>query len=232
MDADLLKTTNRTSVQVECLLNLTGNLMKPDIKFDIDLPNSREEVKRSVKNIINTNEMMNRQMIYLLAIGKFYTPDYQRTTTTALIGQNDILSVATSTLSNQLNNWLSQAIKGVNLGVNIRPSGAGELIGTDYEAIIMYANNRWIVNGNVGYRDDNFSTSKFIGDVDIQYLLSQNAKWRVRGYNRTNDYKQLNPAPYTQGLGVTYTENFNSFSELLKGYWESFKSLFKKKKKK
>lgn len=229
MDADLLK-NNRTSVSVNCLLNLTGNLMNPDIKFDIDLPNSSDEIKEAVKSIINTSEMMNRQMFYLLALGRFYTPDYMRTSANNM-GQEELISAATSTVSNQLNNVLSQAITGVNLGFNYRHSGVGDLLGNDYEAAIMYQNNKWIINGNVGYRDDNVSTSKFIGDVDIQYLLSQSGRWRVRGYNHTNDYRQLNPAPYTQGLGLTYTESFNSFSELLKGYWRSFKSLFKKKKK-
>ncbi|MBB3188574.1 translocation/assembly module TamB domain-containing protein [Microbacter margulisiae] len=228
MDADLLKTTNRTSVLVNCLLNLTGNLLHPDIKFDIELPNARDELKREVKNIINTDEMMNRQIIYLLAFGRFYTPDYMRTSTNSL-GQNELLSVATSTLSSQLNNWLSQAVKGLNLGLNWNRSGLGSLQGNDYEAAIQYQNNRWIINGNLGYRDDNFSATKFIGDLDIQYLFSQNGKWSVRAYNHTNDYKELNPSLYTQGIGLTYTENFSSFDELFVDYWETFKKLFDRK---
>jgi hypothetical protein len=180
--------------------------------------------------------MMNRQMIWLLAFNRFYTPDYMRSSVNP-IGQGELISVASSTLSNQLNSWLSQAISGVNVGFNLRSSGVGEYTGTDYEAEIMYQNNRWIINGSVGYRNDNFSTSKFIGDVDIQYVLSNNGKWRVRGYNRTNDYKQLNPAPYTQGLGLTYTENFNSFNDILTDYkdllvstWGKIKGIFRKKK--
>ena len=228
MDADLLKTTNRTSVPVDCLLNLTGNLMHPDIKFNIDLPNARDELKRSVKNIINTDEMMNRQIIYLLAFGRFYTPDYMRTTTNNL-GQNELLSVATSTLSSQLNSWLSQAVKGLNLGLNWRRSGMGDMLGNDYEAAILYQNNRWVINGNVGYRDDNFSATKFIGDLDVQYLFSQNGRWSIRAYNHTNDYKELNPSLYSQGIGLTYTQNFNSISELFENYWETFKLLFRKK---
>jgi hypothetical protein len=228
MDADLLKTTNRTSVPVDCLLNLTGNLMHPDIKFNIDLPNARDELKRSVKNIINTDEMMNRQIIYLLAFGRFYTPDYMRSTTNNL-GQNELLSVATSTLSSQLNSWLSQAVKGLNLGLNWRRSGMGDMLGNDYEAAILYQNNRWVINGNVGYRDDNFSATKFIGDLDVQYRFSQNGRWSIRAYNHTNDYKELNPSLYSQGIGLTYTQNFNSISELFENYWETFKLLFRKK---
>jgi hypothetical protein len=202
--------------------------MHPDIKFNIDLPNARDELKRSVKNIINTDEMMNRQIIYLLAFGRFYTPDYMRSTTNNL-GQNELLSVATSTLSSQLNSWLSQAVKGLNLGLNWRRSGMGDMLGNDYEAAILYQNNRWVINGNVGYRDDNFSATKFIGDLDVQYRFSQNGRWSIRAYNHTNDYKELNPSLYSQGIGLTYTQNFNAISELFENYWETFKLLFRKK---
>lgn len=228
MDADLLQTTKRTNVLVDCMLNLTGTLLHPDIKFNIDLPNASDELKREVKNIINTDEMMNRQMIYLLAFGRFYTPDYMRSSTNSF-GQNELLSVATSTVSSQLNNLLSQAVKGLNLGLNWNRSGIGSFQGNDYEAAIQYQNNRWIINGNVGYRDDNFSATRFIGDIDIQYLFSKNGKWSIRAYNHTNDYKELNPSLYTQGIGLTYTENFNSFSDLFTDYWDMFKKLFNNK---
>ncbi|MGC9150941.1 MAG: translocation/assembly module TamB domain-containing protein [Microbacter sp.] len=228
MDADLLQTTKRTNVLVDCMLNLTGNLLHPDIKFNIDLPNASDELKREVKNIINTDEMMNRQMIYLLAFGRFYTPDYMRSSANSF-GQNELLSVATSTVSSQLNNLLSQAVKGLNLGLNWNRSGVGSFQGNDYEAAIQYQNNRWIINGNVGYRDDNFSATRFIGDIDIQYLFTKNGKWSIRAFNHTNDYKELNPSLYTQGIGLTYTENFNSFSDLFTDYWEMFKKLFNKK---
>jgi hypothetical protein len=228
MDADLLQTTQRTNVLVDCMLNLTGNLLHPDIKFNIDLPNASDELKREVKNIINTDEMMNRQMIYLLAFGRFYTPDYMRSSANSF-GQNELLSVATSTVSSQLNNLLSQAVKGLNLGLNWNRTGVGSFQGNDYEAAIQYQNNRWIINGNVGYRNDNFSATRFIGDIDIQYLFSKNGKWSIRAFNHTNDYKELNPSLYTQGIGLTYTENFNSFSDVLTDYWEMFKKLFNKK---
>ena len=48
----------------------------PDIKLDIELPNERDEVQALVRNYIPTDEQMNMQILYLLGIGKFYTPDY------------------------------------------------------------------------------------------------------------------------------------------------------------
>ena len=82
MDQDQLSSMTRTSLPVNCVLKLTENLMKPTVKFDIDLPSSDEGVKQQVRNIINTDEMMNRQIVYLLLFNKFFTPEYLRTTAT------------------------------------------------------------------------------------------------------------------------------------------------------
>ena len=65
LDQSLLS-SNRSSIPVNCVLKLTDDLMKPTINFDIDLPQSDENVKQQVKGIINTDEMMNRQILYLL----------------------------------------------------------------------------------------------------------------------------------------------------------------------
>jgi len=77
MDESQLSSLPRTTVPVNCILLLSGNLMKPNVEFDIDLPSSDESVKQMVKSIISTNEMMARQIIYLLIFNKFYNPYLQ-----------------------------------------------------------------------------------------------------------------------------------------------------------
>jgi hypothetical protein len=219
-DQQTLASTNRTSIPVNCVLNLTDNIMKPTIKFDIDLPQSDEVLKQRVRNIVNTDEMMNRQILYLLVFNKFYTPELV-TTNTAPIGTSEAISFATSTLSAQLNNWVSQMLKSNNLsfGIDYRQS---DLLSSDIQAQILYQpNNRLILNGNIGYRNDNLSdnANKFIGDIDIQYLLTESGKLRFKAYNHTIDRYQLRTAKQTQGLGFIYKEDFNSVGELFSYYW-------------
>ena len=74
LDESELSSISRTSVPVNCILKLTDNLMKPTINFGIELPNSEERVKQIVRNIVNTDEMMNRQILYLLVFNRFYRP--------------------------------------------------------------------------------------------------------------------------------------------------------------
>jgi len=57
-------------------LKLDGVLRNPTISFDLELPSSNEELQRQVKSLVDTEDMMTRQIIYLLVLNKFYTPEY------------------------------------------------------------------------------------------------------------------------------------------------------------
>jgi hypothetical protein len=195
--------------------------MGPNIKFDLNLPNSEEELNRALQAVVNTDEMMNREIIYLLVLGKFFTPESMKSTNAGIINQNDLLAVASSTLSSQLNNWASQMFDNWNFGVNFRSTGEGNDRSNEYEFNFLYTpNNRITFNGNVGYRDDNLSASKFIGDFDFEYTLIQSGKLSAKAYTHTNDYKEFKSALTTQGIGLVYRESFNSLAEL----WDSWKS--------
>ncbi|MDE6347433.1 MAG: translocation/assembly module TamB, partial [Bacteroides sp.] len=97
---------SQTNVKVNCMMALTGQLTSPDLKFDIELPNERDEVQAIVRNYIPTDEQMNMQILYLLAIGKFYTPENLGATQNS----NMMSSEVSSTLSGQLNNALSNIL--------------------------------------------------------------------------------------------------------------------------
>lgn len=232
MDETLLRSTTRTSVPVNCILNLSDNLMSPKINFDIDLPNSDEAIKQQVKNIINTDEMMNRQIIYLLVFNKFYTPEYLQSNTAA-VGTGDAYSLLSSTVTNQINSWISKLTQDFSFGFNVRSSGEGEEATQEYETEFLYQpNNRLVVNGKFGYRDDDVSSNKFIGDMDIEYLLNSSGNLRAKAYTHTVDKYSLKTAQTQQGLGLVYKEDFNTVGELLRGYYDTLKKLFQKKEKK
>jgi len=80
-------------------------------------------------------------------------------------------------------------------------------------------NSRLSIDGNVGVTNNPYAASNIIGDVNIDYKITPNGKFRVRAYNQSNDnYTQLNNAPFTQGLGLFYREDFDNFGELFARY--------------
>ena len=83
------KELNRTNVPVHALLNVAGDMRSPDISFDLEFPTLASDTYRKVRSIVSTEDMMNRQIIYLLALNRFYTPDYMNATR-----GNEFVSVA------------------------------------------------------------------------------------------------------------------------------------------
>ena len=226
MDPKQLSTiTTRTSVPVNCVLKLSDNLLKPTVTFDVELPTSDEGVKQLVKNIISTNEMMNKQMIYLLVFNKFFTPEYLRNYS---FGGNEFVSFGLTTVSAQLNSWFSKMINSNNVSLGLDYKKLTNMSSDEYKAQILYQpNKRWIVNGNVGYRADNISTNKFIKDVDVEYLLSDEGAFRAKVYNRTVDKSQVGTAVDMQGVSLMYKENFSDMNEM-KNYYLKLIGLGKK----
>ena len=223
---ELQQITSRSTVPVHCLLYLTDDLMSPTIRFGIDLPSSDESVKSRVTNIVNTEEMMNRQILYLLLFHKFFTPDYMRTT--AAVGVNEGLSFATATFSAQVNNWIQSTLNTnvFSIGVDWQKTNAES---DEVKAqILIQPNNRLVINGNIGYRNDNISENKFIGDFDLEYKLIESGKLRFTAYNHTIDRAQLREAKTTQGVGLIYREDFNNVREMFEYYWDKVKKVFKK----
>lgn len=209
------KELTRTNVPVQTILNISGNLQRPDLKFDIEMPSLSQDIERKVRSIVNTDDMMNRQIIYLLALGRFYTPDYMN------IGQNrnnELASVASSTLSSQLNNLLGQISDNWNIGTQIR-SDKGDFSDVEFELALssQLLNNRLIFNGNFGYRDNTTSNNTFIGDFDLEYLLNRNGNLRFKAYNHYNDRNYyIKSALTTQGIGLVFKRDFSTLHDLFR----------------
>ncbi|MCH5225164.1 MAG: translocation/assembly module TamB [Muribaculaceae bacterium] len=205
---------NRTNVPVDAVLSVEGNMTSPDITFDIELPTLTQDVERKVKSIISTDDMMNRQIIYLLALNRFYTPEYMG----ASGNGGELAAVASSTISSQLTNILGQLTDKFSVAPSFR-SDKGDFsdIEVDVALSSRLLNNRLLINGNFGYRDRSTSSTTFVGDFDVEYLLSKNGNLRLKAYNHFNDQNYyLREALTTQGLGIVYRKDFDDMVKFLK----------------
>ena len=223
-DASLTHST----VKVNCLMNLTGSLANPTIKFDLELPSVSEEDRELVRSATSTEEQMNTQIIYLLGIGKFYAYDYAENSNRSSSATS---SLAFSTLSGQLNNMLSQAMenKNWNIGANFSTGQEG-WSDVEAEAILSgrLLNNRLLINGNFGYRENVMANTNFVGDFEAVWLLTKNGEFRLRGYNQTNDRYFTKSTLTTQGIGFIYKKDFDKWTDLFQ--WVMRKQYQKKDK--
>ncbi|HEX7584388.1 MAG TPA: translocation/assembly module TamB domain-containing protein, partial [Prolixibacteraceae bacterium] len=215
---------------VLCKIALTNSLNNPDIKFDIELPTAEDRIKDEVKQYISSDEDMNRQILTLLVLGKFYTPPWLRGTYTAT-NNNLVGSTASELLSNQFSNWLSQISNDFDIGVNYRP---GNQITNDEVELALSTqlfNDRVSINGNIGNNSSlktntNSNSNSFVGDADVNVKITNNGKLQLKAYNHANNNLIYETSPYTQGVGLLYREDFNNFKEL----WRKMISIFKWKK--
>ncbi len=220
LGSDVANLVDNPNVRVNCLLNLKGAILSPEIDMDIALPNERAEIEHMIRNYIGTDEQMDMQIIYLLSLGKFYT---QLAGGNESQNSNMVTSVISSTLSGQLNSMISGLTNNHwNFGTNLSTGQEGW---TDMEIEGMLSgrllNNRLLINGNFGYRENPLSESNFVGDFDVQYLLNRNGGLILKAYNKTNDHYYTRNSLTTQGLGIVFQKDFNNWNWLW--FWKKKK---------
>lgn len=225
---------------VECQLNLSNQLTNPDIKLDILLPTADEETKNLLKNSLNTEDELNKQFLSLLVINSFMPDPNMSGSTEPSSRTSDYapaVGVTTSELlSNQLSYWLSQISNDFDIGFSYLP---GDEITTNQVEVALSTqllNDRVTIHTNLDVGGQNIdtspnesaeNTSNIVGDFSVDIKLTQSGKLRMKAFNRANDNRLYELAPYTQGIGLFYREDFNSFDELVTRYW---KKIFSKKK--
>jgi hypothetical protein len=96
------------------------------------------------------------------------------------------------------------------MGFNFRTDGEGETASQEYEANFQINPiNQLIINGNFGYRYNDLSNRPFFGDLDVEYLLTDNGKLRIKAYTHTVDKYSLRQANMVQGVGLVFKHDFN-----------------------
>ncbi len=235
LKAALSELLNDTSAQykrripVECQILMTEKLLQPTIKFNIEIPNLDAETNGKVRNALNTEEKISKQFLSLLVINNFF-PDLafaemssQNGQSSQSFGSASVSVTASEFLSNQLSNWLSQLSKTFDIGFKYRPGD--QVTNNEVEVAIstQLFNDRVTVNGNVDMGGNKRTASNAIaGDFDIEYKITP--KMSVKGFTRANDNLIYERSPYTQGVGISYREEFDNFKELYRkliGAWTS-----------
>lgn len=156
------------------------------------------------------------QVIYLLGIGRFYTQDLSAGQSQTNAAMQSLLS---STISGQLNNLLGSVIgnNNWNFGTSLS-TGTQGWNEVDVEGMLSgrLLNNRLLINGTFGYRDTPIANTNFIGDFDVQWLLTPNGGISLKAYSETNDRYFTKTALTTQGIGIQVKKDFNTLRELFR----------------
>ncbi|MGC9342982.1 MAG: translocation/assembly module TamB domain-containing protein, partial [Bacteroidales bacterium] len=233
-DRDLKK-----RIPVECHIIMSGRLLEPTINTDIVLPTADQQIKNIVNAAINSEEERLKQFISLLVINNFMSMD-PGDSFLASSGSSSTASVAgvatSELLSNQLSHWLSQISRDFDIGLNYRP---GDEITTDEVEVALSTqilDDRVTIQGNLGVggqttqTSSSTNTNNIVGDFDIDFKITENGKLHLKAFNRSNEDLLFQTSPYTQGVGVFYREDFNTFGELFRRYRDAILRVFSDKR--
>ncbi len=200
------------SVPVDCIIRLKNNLYNPDISFAIRLPEVTNDLSQVIFAAIDTsNQVIMTQQIVSLLVLKTFAFSSSPTLATS------VSSSSIEVLTDQLSNMLSQIIKDVDIGVKYR---TGDLP-TDEEVEVAlstsFFNDLVTVDGNVGMYTSGSAqnANEIVGDVMIDVKITPDGRFRVKAFNRSNQFDIRNEQEdYTQGIGVYYRYEFDKFSDI------------------
>lgn len=210
-------------VPVNCHLLMSNKLVSPNISFSIDVPSTTSNVEEIEQlNSLPTDDL-NQQVVYLLLLNKFYP----LTTVASNDASSSAASVSASTaselLSNQLSKWISQISTNFDLGVAYRPET--EISSEEYELTLSTSlwDDRIVVNSNFDVNSQEKSsengTNQYTTDFSVELKLNKKGNVRLKAFQKVNEDLIYDDAPYTRGLGLFFTEDFNEFSDLRKRWF-------------
>jgi hypothetical protein len=223
-----------SKVNVEDRLTLSGKLMSPEIKYDIYLPNATEDTRLQVSSATSSGDELNKQFLSLLIMSRFVPAAGagQSSGSGASPYSNAAGVNASEFLSNQLSHWLSQISNDVDVGVKYRSNRSATSMKSDEVQVALSTqlfNDRLTINGSVDVATNASvnASNNIVGEFDVDYKITKNGKFRIKTFNHANN-ELLYETPYTQGLGVTYKEEFNTAGELWRRYWRALTGTRKK----
>lgn len=210
-------------VPVNCNIILSNKLTNPDIRFDIEIPSSQNFNQYAFDQYVSTQEEMNRQVFSLLMANRFYST--QESDGRSSQGSSYLGTTASELLSNQLSSLFSQNDRNIGVGVNYRPGD--EVTNEEYEVSLstQVLDNKILLSGNIGYGRDASGTASadegsLIGDFDIEVKLNRQGSIRAKAYTHSNNDVLYETSPTTQGVGISFQEDFDSFRQLFRKYWD------------
>ena len=200
-------------VPVQCLLNMKGDLNEPIVSFGVKLDGNYDDIQTQLSNLDEGN--INKQVISLLLLSQFQPlPGLQNQENSLFSDYNP-----GELVSNQINHWLSDISDKVDVGVNY--SMGDNTTSSELEVALstQLFDDRVTVSTNVGVGGESKTTTatnrtnNVVGEVQVDVNLNKGGTVKLKVYNKAND-DELDQAPYTQGVGVSFKKEFNNRHDL------------------
>jgi hypothetical protein len=233
-------------VPVEVYMIMTGDLIKPEIKFDVTIP--EQEISRwpivdeKLQKLRTDESEMNKQVFALLILGRFVGEDITQNNTGATTTGTMVRQSVSGVLSSQLNRVAGGLVKGVDLNFDFESqddysSGTAQTR-TDLKVGMSRSLNNDRIKVNVGANvplegaSSTQNASVITSDVQVDYMISKDGKYMLRTYSKNNYEGVIEGQIIETGVTFIFTVEYDKFREMFRKSDAAKEEKNKKQKKK
>ncbi len=206
-------------VPVEVVIGVRGDLTSPEPDFNILFPTVSNVLKSEIQYKLNDKDVRQTQALYLLSSGGFLSAEG--------VNQSDFSGSLFETASSILGGIIQSDDEKFKVGLNF--IGADRRIGKETDGrfvatITSKINDRVTINGKLGVPFGGINESAIIGDVEVLFRVNQDGTLNLRLFNKENDINYVGQGiGYTQGFGVSYEVDFDTFKEFVNKFFKNLK---------
>lgn len=206
-------------VPVEVVIGIQGDLASPEPDFNIEFPTVSNVLKSEIQYKLNDKDVRQTQALYLLSSGGFLSQEG--------VSQSDFSGSLFETASSLLGGIIKSDNDKFKVGLNY--ISADRRIGRETDGRVVATissriNERITINGKVGVPFGGINESAIVGDVEFQYRVNSDGTLNLRLFNRENDINYIGQGiGYTQGVGMSYEVDFDTFAELVNKIFKKYK---------
>ena len=242
----------KQKIPFKTLLMMKGELMKPEITFDIQMPDGNVGVsgdvvsntKTKLEQIRQQESELNKQVFALLLLNRFVGENPFESMAGGMSAESIARQSVSKILSDQLNNLAGNLIAGVELDFNLDSKedySTGEKENrTDLNIGVSkrLLNDRLKVTigssfGIEGSERENEQSTNIAGDISAEYMLSKDGRYMLRAYRKDEYQVALQGQVVETGVGFVITMSYEKFKEIFERRKEKreLKELIKEEKK-
>ena len=207
----LLDSPINLRIPVNVNVNLYGELLNPIPEFELEFPNVDSSINNELQYRLNDKESNQFQALSLLATGTFQNDiNFNQQ---ALFG--NLAESAASIINNILFDENDKLKFGLNyqIGENNPDFESNDELGV---TMTTKLSDDILINGKIGVPIGGVTESVIAGDFEIELKLNKDRTLTMKIFNRENTIRNLGEQiGYTQGVGISYKVEFNSFKKLL-----------------
>ena len=211
-------------IPVEVVIGLKGTITNPEPDFNINFPNVSSVIKSEIETKLGDKDIRQTQALYLLSTGGFLSQEG--------LSQSQVTNSFYEKASALFGDIFNGKDGKMNMEVTYTPADKTALRPTDGRVVATIStqiNERITFNGKVGVPTGGVSETAIVGNFEMQYRVNEDGTLNLRIFNKENDINYIGQGiGYTQGAGVSYEVDFDTFKDLIHKIFKKNISIEKK----